>query len=56
MDVNHIRLFNDVKQLAFLQIKGVLTWGRFTVIFLRTTVMLTVYCNLHEIYISGRAS
>ena len=29
----------------FLPIKGVLTLGRFTVNFLRTTVMLTDYCE-----------
>ena len=34
--------------LALLPIQGVLTWRRFTVNFLSTTVMLTVYCNLRE--------
>ena len=31
-----------------LPIKGALSWGRFTVNFLRTTVMQTVYCDLRE--------
>ena len=36
-----------------LPIKGVLAWGHFTVNFLRTTVMLTVYCDLGEGQMDG---
>ena len=44
VDENHISMFTDVKLIrTFLSFKGVLTWGRFTVNFLRTTFMLTVY-------------
>ena len=49
MEEKHISMFTDVQpaRIFFLHIKGVLTWGRFTVNFLRTTAMLTVYCDLH---------
>ena len=54
---NHIRTFTDMKTRShFLSIKGVLTLGRFTVNNVSTTVMLTVYCDLHEVYISDRES
>ena len=52
---NQIRTFTDTKARShFLSLKGVLTLGRFTVNNLSTTVMLTVYCDLHEAYISDR--
>ena len=41
---NHVSMFSDVKFARTLCHQDVLTWESFTVNFLRTKVMLTVYC------------
>ena len=50
MDENHIRTLTDVKSVGkFCPFKGVLTRGRFTVSFLCTNFMLTVFTIYGEV-------